>query len=383
MVRFGNCKSTDPRDKVYALLGLPSISDHMHFHAPDYNLPTAAVFQETTRSIIKYENCLHVICLQHPESQPRPYGLPSWCPNWAHLTPTSESRPLIDVSAEQQSFKSSGITIPQVRGDNINSDDRINGRDSRLTWAGNQMTLRGKDLFGKKSGFPLSNTYNVTTEQAQDKVLVLDGILCGAVLAAFDPVPSTAFDNDSQDWKATVLSWESNFASDDLTNVDDPDRLPPLADFFWTVLKGRVRSLARMDGINWQRLLFEKYLVWSGRIESEGAKWADLHARLDSIDELVVGNVKNWTFRILEGTMAMLPSRSQVGDVIAVLFGGDVPFVLRPIKDRNGSPENNDKAGDGYYELLGTAYVNSRLMSGEAMELLEAGQKERVTFMLV
>jgi len=246
------------------------------------------------------------------------------------------------------------------------------------------MFLRGKDSFGKKSGFPLSNTYNVTTEQAQDRVLVLDGIHCGAVLEAFEPVLSTAFDNDSQDWKATVLSWESKFASHNLTNADDPDGLPPLADFFWTILKGRARSPPRMDGVNWQRVLFEKYLVWSGRIKTEGAKWADLHAKLDSIDELVTSNVKNWTFGIVgEGTMAMLPSRSQVGDVIAVLFGGDVPFVLRPINDRDRSPDNDDKAGDGYYELIGTPYVHSKLMRGEAMELLEAGKKGRMTFMLV
>lgn len=213
---------------------------------------------------------------------------------------------------------------------------------------------------------------------------MLDGIHCGAVLAAFEPVPSTAFANDSQGWKATVLSWESKFASDDLTNADDPDGLPPLADFFWTILKGRARSPPTMDGVNWQRVLFEKYLVWSGRIKSEGAKWADLHAKLDSIDELVAGNAKNWTFGIVgEGTTAMLPSRSQVGDVIAVLFGGDVPFVLRPINDRDRSPENDDNTGNGYYELIGTAYVHSRLMSGEAMELLEAGQRRRTTFMLV
>jgi hypothetical protein len=74
---FRSYKSTDPRDKVYALLGLPSISDDMSFHKPDYSLPVSTIFCETARAIIKYEKRLNILCLEHSNLETRQYGLPS------------------------------------------------------------------------------------------------------------------------------------------------------------------------------------------------------------------------------------------------------------------------------------------------------------------
>jgi hypothetical protein len=54
-----------------------------------------------------------------------------------------------------------------------------------------------------------------------------------------------------------------------------------------------------------------------------------------------------------------------VGDVVCVLFGGDVPFILRP------SPQGN-------YQLIGECYV-SGIMRGEALDM---GLEER-EFLLV
>src|SRR5690348_5726806 len=57
--KFRRYKSTDPRDKLYALLGLLSISDDMPFHKPDYSLPASTVFCETSRALINYERSLN------------------------------------------------------------------------------------------------------------------------------------------------------------------------------------------------------------------------------------------------------------------------------------------------------------------------------------
>ena len=386
LVKFRNWKSTDPRDKVYALLGLPSISDDMYFHAPDYTMSPATVFQETTRSIIRYENCLHVICLEHPDPQPRPYDLPSWCPNWAQAISTFDSQPLIDVSIPKQRFRASGATIPQTRDLDVSGEDRTIRRGQRLTWAGTNMVLRGAKSFRKKDGFPHFNAYCVTIEESQDKTLVLDGVNCGNVIAAFPPVPFTTFENNNDEWKSTVLVWEKMFNPDALMSIrhHDPDGLPRLADFVWTILKGNARSPPMVEGIHWPSVLFEKYLIWSARMKAEDAKWTDLHHKLDSIDEIIKKNVRSWKFGLVgEGTMAMIPNRSCEGDVIAVLFGGDVPFVLRPIKDVRTSTSPDDICAESCYELIGTAYVHSDLMRGEIIELLDAGQKERTTFVLV
>ena len=55
------------------------------------------------------------------------------------------------------------------------------------------------------------------------------------------------------------------------------------------------------------------------------------------------------------GGFACVPEQSQVGDVVCVLYGGRVPYVLRPLKD-------------GGYRILGGAYVDG-MMYGKALKI--------------
>ncbi|KAF7509917.1 hypothetical protein GJ744_007231 [Endocarpon pusillum] len=61
------------------------------------------------------------------------------------------------------------------------------------------------------------------------------------------------------------------------------------------------------------------------------------------------------------GSIGWLPRGAQVGDVICVLYGGKVPFVLRP--------------RDGGYEFVGDAYVYG-MMDGEALVVGGAPDEE-------
>jgi hypothetical protein len=54
-----------------------------------------------------------------------------------------------------------------------------------------------------------------------------------------------------------------------------------------------------------------------------------------------------------------------VGDIVCVLFGGDVPFILRP-------------SAQGNYQLIGECYV-SGIMRGEALDM---GLEEREFFLV-
>jgi hypothetical protein len=53
------------------------------------------------------------------------------------------------------------------------------------------------------------------------------------------------------------------------------------------------------------------------------------------------------------GQLACVPKSSREGDVICILFGGEVPYVLRPIRD-------------GYYSVIGECYVDN-IMDGESL----------------
>lgn len=57
----------------------------------------------------------------------------------------------------------------------------------------------------------------------------------------------------------------------------------------------------------------------------------------------------------------------QPGDKMCVLYGGYVPYILRP--------------DNRYYKLIGEAYI-PEFMHGRAMDMLDAGQLEKEVFVL-
>ncbi|KAI0862803.1 heterokaryon incompatibility protein-domain-containing protein [Xylaria cubensis] len=81
------CKSTDPRDKVYGLLALTSEfqQDSKYTLCPDYTLPVQAVYVKATSQIAsrqKHLGFLLQVCQQHRKNIT---GLPSWCPDYTFL----------------------------------------------------------------------------------------------------------------------------------------------------------------------------------------------------------------------------------------------------------------------------------------------------------
>jgi hypothetical protein len=56
------------------------------------------------------------------------------------------------------------------------------------------------------------------------------------------------------------------------------------------------------------------------------------------------------------GHFGLVPDHAQVGDLVCILYGCDVPVILRKIK--------------GHYELIGESYVHG-IMKGEAMEAVQ------------
>lgn len=58
------------------------------------------------------------------------------------------------------------------------------------------------------------------------------------------------------------------------------------------------------------------------------------------------------------GRLANIPIGAQAGDIVCIILGGSVPYVLRPQKD-------------GYYSLVGECYLHG-LMHGEAESVLQS-----------
>lgn len=81
------------------------------------------------------------------------------------------------------------------------------------------------------------------------------------------------------------------------------------------------------------------------------------------------GASKNRIFaRTSKGYYVLCPKVTQPGDIVCVLFGGKLPFCLRPLRDR--------------YLLVGECYVHG-LMNGEAMEMMSRQELVEETFEIV
>jgi hypothetical protein len=75
-------RATDPRDKIYALLGLSSDGQEI-VPLPNYKQPLPVVFQDITLSILKSRGYIGLISLR---SAPPTDGSPSWVPELANLS---------------------------------------------------------------------------------------------------------------------------------------------------------------------------------------------------------------------------------------------------------------------------------------------------------
>jgi len=84
-------------------------------------------------------------------------------------------------------------------------------------------------------------------------------------------------------------------------------------------------------------------------------------------------------FRNSVGNFGLCPPRTRAGDVVVVLFGGSVPFVLR--KWKSSADGSGDEEGESL-ELIGECYVQG-WMHGAAIEEWERGERPVEGFVLV
>ena len=99
-------KSTDPRDKVYALVGISSSRNT--FGPIDYSSTVCEVFSHTARHIISTTKKLDVICVKQHNLDL--YNLPSWIPDWTRL-PAHSPHGLVGLHHHVPAFTASGESL--------------------------------------------------------------------------------------------------------------------------------------------------------------------------------------------------------------------------------------------------------------------------------
>jgi hypothetical protein len=329
-------KSTDLKDRIYALLGLFRESDI--FFTPDYDITSEEVFIRTAVvEIINRKRLDFLSCTTH-NAKPDSLKLPSWVPNW------SLPADYVPFVVNRSDFAAAGGTEAQAQ----------------LSAAGDVLTVSGKILshiqaIGRLDGNSTQNS--VPEDLSMQEHLALMVSLLKEKLQWLDECYSMAFKSD----------------------VYSP------ADFYNKPMKTYFVESLLCDGKGFSghsistdfAAQFTSYHADSKRVVmildkqlicGEGPERSDEEAREE--DEFIAaypGVDTLFTFQLAmstkgrkfcrtnDGRVGWVSKHSRVGDSVCLLFGGKVLHTLRA-------------GDDGHYQLIGEAYFQG-LMQGEGLEI--------------
>lgn len=337
--RARSLKVTDPRDRVFAMLGHYSVSGSnpqgtrnvaLANMKADYTITTAQAYFDVAEKALTGDTSLIVLAaVQHmslPASGDAPKStdsrvvdkdtLPSWVPDWRTYQSFILSEPInphrahgktssdLSVDTERLILSIHGVKIDVVEA----CSKPLAAKEFHLhstSSVGQQLAI--ESLWREiclKDRFNLDDTY-VNGESAF--FAYMQTLANGCVqIATREARPY------DESFKSECLAKEAKY----LMNTLGPDAVEP-----------SLRELA----------------------ETTGAK--------DEWSRAANGASKNRIFaRTKKGYFVLGPKVMKEGDIVCVLFGGKMPFVLRP--------------WGPYFLLVGECYVHG-LMNGEAIDMLE------------
>ena len=306
-------QASDPRDKVYALLGLTDEADRVGI-IPDYSdsVSISDIYRSLSMAFLTYPpspNKLFLLSFAGLENHVDP-KMPSWVAPW-----TTVRTPHFGAFSHETGFSAAGETVPVF------------------------VLTPDPDMLGIL-GIPVDSI----DSYADSTPLPIQGYI-GHDLAVHNQ----------------YLAWEQNWSA--FARAAQP--YPPnedIEDVYWqTIVFGVDNTMKRAD-----KGFGKKLSCWR-RYQSSKISSSDLadEASYEGFDKfgaaLARGAYCMRLGRTSKGYLGLFPISSQKNDVVVVLLGGDVPFVLRRLPT-------------GHMQLVGECYVHG-LMTGEALTELGLPQK--------
>jgi hypothetical protein len=302
MSRTKDFGATDIRDKLYALLGLAREKDRAII--PDYSLPRTQIYTDLIRFLLEQD--LDLSCLGGNRLKRNNFG-PSWLPElyfslplglaWSNVGKMYEASahtvPNVSFNSTKTTLQAAGIfvgTINRVIGPFAqHSTEAIEGHDS--------------DIFEFVKATGASEKYDEMFEFT-----------------------------DTLEESQHELYWRSQIMDADFRDPENAASPAP-ADL----------------GISWRSIADHSVIPVDFEPLVEERERC-VHFSMPYFVNVEASLLNRCTVTTECGRMGIGPYNSKVGDVVAILLGGDFCFVLRP---------NNDQ-----YELVGDAYIHG-VMKGE------------------
>ncbi|OCL05410.1 HET domain-containing protein [Glonium stellatum] len=342
-------QATDPRDKIYALLGLAAeTSDGSAWPeplVPDYSRDTAQVYREVARFLIGEHQSLAIFTRTLPsvrhfsllwKSSSRTL-LESWVPNWCIPTELHQTTSLVwlsynDANGTELGFPAQYNAAANIPASIVTSDD-----DKTLAVRG----VRIDRITSASGGNPLKFFH-----------LLISAQLKPLFLQAWDMTVEHGQNRSPIELVDAFVKCTTGDQSPIAGSTPEAFRRHGCA-----YLHSRLRTLGNRFHV------LSKYSRYSNFVKQH---------KLDGDYENYTSLARNYCmnrrfFVTSKGSFGIGPQWLKKGDIVCVLYGSGVPYILRP----NG----------GTYILLGESYIHG-LAEGQAVDRLRSGDLHDEVFRL-
>ncbi|KAK4171220.1 heterokaryon incompatibility protein-domain-containing protein [Triangularia setosa] len=341
---FSCMDATDDRDRLYGLIGLATAQSSLRV---DYTKKAAEVYLQFTKSFIEDHKSLDIICFAATYSAPSGTPVPSWVPDWKRQNPYPQVIPSM-VSQSSQTHIGNFRTQQSLDFDPSVYYSASGKREAVYQFEGSTLHARGF------------------------VVDVVDGI---AGNKSHDMVQSSPSRSNPRSSSADILTSVCRSLV-----LDRKDRYlsyaMPVADFVrdFTCLLKRIATQPESSApqelrqwFEWTRSLQIQGLNFEGHLVDSPGPNDDDAAAAPNEDEYYQQTffgrfydvVVRLSFRLMvtsNGRIGMVIDKAMKGDLVCILFGCNVPILLR--KSECG----------GSYRLIGECFLDG-YMNGEALDL--------------
>lgn len=369
----------DPRDKIYAFLGLASLhrENDQRFLRPDYSKPTQVIYTEAAAYLIDQTSSLRSLTSCEGgkfRSHSSVSGLPSWVPDFTFVQVSQSlnydhynAAEGLEAQSTKEPFKILDNTILHVEGVFVDTIEELGGT---------LQYLKNSSDFAKdwEMFLRLDERY----WNGQPRTEVIWRTLIADYAHKTSPVPSSF---ESQ-FRSFVLfigsiiydpSIPIGLASHKTQTGADINRPDINAWTNYHLLEQTDRSglLPSLDEIVQAKHILAPHLQeWSRDprpAQKSRSTVGDMQAYHRSIVPAITGR-KLFRSAGEHNVLGLSPFFAEPGDELWILRGSQVPFVLRPRQ------EGSRVAGtERRYELVGEAYIHG-LMHGEIVRF--RGERE-------
>jgi hypothetical protein len=302
----------DPRDVVYSLLGVAGdVADYGQDLIPDYNLSVEEVYKRFVSATIILKGKLDPLSFLHIPADSGGRDLPSW------VADLSDLEDLIDPLTPIRGGVGNGV--PFHAGGSFRPRSRIS-RDGKLLY-----------VWGKKLDTIFQYCPNVLELSLdEDDTAMSPSAIARSRLTQWLSLRNALYGGNEQKFEAF---WRTMICN--LTETWDR----PSSDF----------------GVWFREYLWYRLGPHYTAVDEKNTEWHQVEAALEN----------SWLWRFCEtggGRYGQVLSSVQVGDVVCILYGGELPYIIRPLRN-------------GEYKFVGSCYMHG-LMDGEGCGVDEVPDEE-------